>query len=84
MAKQKITYSRHARRRMRLYNITEEDIEKAIAKPDKEPVSEADRYVVFRTQREKFKGMPLKVIYVLEGSKIVVVSAYPLKKSYRR
>lgn len=84
MVKQGITYSRHARSRMRLYFISQEDVEQAIANPDQGPVSEGNRYVVYRKHGEKFKGMPLKVIYVLEDSRIIVVSAYPLKKSYRR
>ncbi len=69
---------------MALYGITDEDIEKAIANPDVGPGTEGKRYSVLRTEKGKFKSMPLKVIYVMEDGKIVVVSAYPLKKSYRR
>ena len=83
MNKIKITYSRHARRRMKLYGIFQEDIEQAIANPDKDPEVEGSRYVVYRTS-PKFKGLPLKVIYVFEGENMVILSAYPLKKAYRR
>jgi hypothetical protein len=79
----KIAYSRHAKRRMRLYGIAEEDIEQVVAKPDKEPELEGNRYVVCRSSA-KFRGLPLKVIYVFEGECMVILSAYPLKKAYRR
>jgi hypothetical protein len=40
---------------MRLYNISQEDIEEAVANPDEGPGTEADRYVVLRTLKGKFK-----------------------------
>ena len=83
MNKIKITYSRHARRRMKLYGIFQEDVEQAIANPDRHAEMEGSRYVVHKTS-SKFKGLPLKVIYVLEGECMVILSAYPLKKAYRR
>jgi len=79
----KITYSRHARRRMRLYGIAQEDVEQTIAKPDRGPKVESNRYVVYRTL-PKFGCLPLKVIYVLEGEHMVILSASPLKKAYGR
>jgi hypothetical protein len=79
----KIAYTRHARSRMRLYGIGREDIEQTVAKPDEGPELEGNRYVVCR-DLSKFGGMPLKVIYVFEGKCRVILSAYPLKKAYRR
>jgi hypothetical protein len=79
----RIAYSRHAKRRMRLYGIAREDIEQTIAHPDKEPQMEGSTYVVYRTL-PKFGAFPLKVIYVFEGDCMVILSAYPLKKAYRR
>ena len=84
MADNKVTYSRHARGRMKLYDISEEDVEEVLAKPDIGPETEEDRFIAVRKLKGKFKEMPLKVVYVIEESKIVVISAYPLKKSYKR
>ena len=69
---------------MRLYQITSQDIETVLAHPDCVPEAKGGRYTVSRVLPGKFKGMPLKVIYALEGGSIVVLSAYPLKKRYPR
>jgi len=69
---------------MKLYEIATEDIEEVIKSPNSEPKIERDRYVVYRILGSKFKAMPLKVVYVIENDDLVVLSAYPLKKSYRR
>jgi len=69
---------------MRLYGIVEEDIEKVIKTPDTVITIGEERISVMRILRLKFKGFPLKVIYTKEHSKITVISAYPLKKVYRR
>jgi len=68
---------------MRLYGIAEEDIEQALTKPDKGPGLEGNRYVVCKAL-SKFGDLPLKVIYAFEGERMVILSAYPLKKAYRR
>lgn len=68
---------------MRLYEIAQEDVAQTIVNPDRGPKVEGNRYVVYRTL-PKFGGFPLKVIYVLEGECMVILSAYPLKKAYRR
>lgn len=74
-------FTRHARHRMNLYGISREEIEEAVSNPDKIDI-ESDRKVVYKTFMPHFKGMPLKVIYVEEKGDIVILSAYPLKKSY--
>ncbi|MDO8136538.1 MAG: DUF4258 domain-containing protein [Candidatus Brocadiales bacterium] len=74
-------FTRHARRRMNLYGITKEEVEETISEPDKIDV-ESGRKVVYKTFELRFKGMPIKVVYVQEEGDIVVLSAYPLKKSY--
>lgn len=69
---------------MRLYGISQEDVQQVMENPDRGPDSEGDRFAVSKLLGMRFSGMPLKVIYVLEGDRIVVLSAYPLKRSYRR
>lgn len=80
----RIVYTRHARRRMKLYEIAIEEVEEVIKSPNSEPKIERNRDVVYRVLGPKFKAMPLKVVYVIENDDLVILSAYPLKKSYRR
>ena len=68
---------------MGLYGISQEEIEEAVSNPDKIDI-ESDRQVVYKTFAMRFKGMPIKVVCVEEMGDIVVLSAYPLKKSYWR
>jgi hypothetical protein len=69
---------------MKLYEITPKDVEEVIKNPATEPAIERNRYVVSQVIGSKFKGKPLKVIYVIENDDPVILSAYPLKKSYWR
>lgn len=68
---------------MSLYGISQEEIEGAVSNPDKIDI-ESNRRVAYKTFAQRFKGMPLKVIYIEEGEDTVILSAYPLKKSYWR
>jgi hypothetical protein len=65
---------------MRLYRIKESEIQGAIDSPEREE-TEGDLFIAYRTFPGRFSGLPLKVVYVVEDDK-VVVTAYPLKKSY--
>jgi hypothetical protein len=52
-------YTRHARRRLKLYEVSEEEVEATIQDPDKGPDAEGGRLVVQRTFVEKFNEKPL-------------------------
>ncbi len=67
---------------MRLYGITTTDVELTIATPD-ERDQEGDYLIAYRQFFRRFGNLPLKVVYVVEQEP-VIVSVYPLKKSYRR
>ena len=70
---------------MRLYGITAKHVETIIQEPDSTPELVGRRYHITKAFEGEFKGMPIKVIYVLERDyTVVVLSAYPLKRSYRR
>lgn len=84
MARPQVVYTRHARGRMRLYGITTNQVELVLSEPDYAPEREGDRFVVLKLIPAAFKGMPLKVTYVIESGRTIVLSAYPLKRSYRR
>ncbi|GEM_PF-662629 len=80
-----LRFTRHARRRMRLYGIGREHVEATLAAPQSTTTNEANgRLEATRRFPGAFKDMPLKVVYVIEERQIVVLSAYPLKRTYRR
>jgi hypothetical protein len=63
---------------MRLYDLTEKDIESVINHGEKQDTTEGK--LNYRGEvKERFK-YPIKVICVEHGNTILVVSAYPLRK----
>ena len=67
---------------MRLYGITAADVELILAAPDRR--DEEDKYLIaYRHFFRRFGDVPVKVVYVIE-EQLVIVSVYPLKRSYRR
>ena len=77
-----IRLSRHARNAVRLYEILDEEIEATIDDPDDE-AEERGRRVGLKRFGDRFSRSPLKVVYVVERE-VVVVTAYPVLRSYRR
>jgi hypothetical protein len=75
--------SRHARNNMRLYNISERDIQGAIDSPE---VSgrEGDKMVVMKKFQDRFSGFPLKVVYEKIGNELLIITAYPIKRKMWR
>jgi len=67
---------------MRLYGILEEEIRDAVQSPDY--VERTGRKIrIHKTFLNRFSGYPLKVVYE-EREEVSVITAYPLKKAYRR
>ena len=75
--------SRHARNNMRLYNISEKDIQSAIDLPEASG-QEGGRVVVMKKFQDKFSGFPLKVAYEKIGNELFIITAYPIKKKMWR
>ena len=67
---------------MRLYGITATDVELVLAAPDRRD-QEGKYLIAYRQFFRRFENLPLKVVYVLEEQPMIV-SVYPLKKTYRR
>jgi len=63
---------------MRLYGLTEEDVESVI-KSGKKQVTAAGKLTYVGQVRERFTH-PVKVICVQEAGAILVVTAYPVRK----
>lgn len=74
--------SRHAKNNMRLYGVTAADIDQVLEDPDRR--DEEGKYLIaYRQFFRRFGNLPLKVVYVMEDEQ-VIVSVYPLRKTYRR
>lgn len=77
----KIVFSRHARRRLKLYRIEQQDIVNTIESSSKEQRSSVEQgfWIIDKSLTVKY-AYPVKVVFVQEEERIVVVTAYPLKK----
>ena len=66
--------SRHAQRRMKLYNIDVTAIENMVNAADQEPGQHeiVDSLVGY--------AYPIKVVYVVEGGDLTLITAFPLKR----
>jgi hypothetical protein len=73
----KINFSRHAKRRMKLYHISEEHIMTVLAEGYRENYSPG-RFIYTRDM-PGFK-YPLKIIVEEEGELLTIITAYPLKR----
>jgi hypothetical protein len=72
-----IRFSRHAKRRAKLYRIPESTVEKIIANVN---LTVGENQIIELAPGFKF---PLKIIAVLEGQVVTVITTYPLKKGLR-
>ncbi len=75
-----IKFSRHAKRRMQRYKVEEDDVIMTLKSyvADKQLIS-GKQEVINKKMSGKY-GYPLKVIFSKENDKIVVITAYPLRK----
>ena len=77
-----IKLSRHSKNNIRLYGITQTEIEQCINNPDKKDV-EGKYLIAYKVFPGRFSDLPLKVVYVIEQN-YFVITTYPLKKCYWR
>ena len=73
-----IYLSRHATRRMRLYDIHLRHVTKTLQEPDEVVPSMKNRYNAY----EKVGGRVLRVTYVEEEQRYIVISVTPRKRFY--
>ena len=76
-------YTRHAKRRQRLYRLDDGDIKAAILEPDRR-YREGGLDVAEKYFKGKYRDMPIKVVYASERNFLEIVSCYPLKKRHWR
>lgn len=77
----KITFSRHAKRRLQLYEISEEDIVNIMGNVLNK--SNGQYEVVDSKFINKYK-YPLKIIYAIKKHSVTIITAYPLKKGIKK
>lgn len=75
-----IYFSRHAQRRIKLYAIDEDDVISSIKNwVGKQSIIQNRNSIIVNELKQKYH-FPIKIVFSFEGSKIVVITAYPLKK----
>jgi hypothetical protein len=74
----KIVFSRHAKRRAKLYNIEESTISDILMRKH---LSQGEQVIVQDTRGMQY---PLKIVVSVENDTATVISSYPLKKGKRK
>lgn len=69
-----IKFTRHAKNRLRLYDISVDLIENAIKFPDRKSVNSEGNVTVWKT----ISGLKLKIIYTVEENHIYIITVIPL------
>lgn len=66
---------------MRLYKIHGTDIIEAMESPDLENM-EGNKHIAIKKFPKKFGGLSLKVVYKKTNGKVLIITAYPLKRKH--
>jgi len=74
-----LRYSRHAKRRMALYGIDEEDVAQVVKRGKKGELTKPGRVSFTWPVEGRFK-YPLRVVGCEEGEDLLIITAYPLKR----
>ena len=69
-----VKFSRHAKRRGKLYKIAESTVQKILADSD---LSDGDHEVIRNVSGFKY---PIKIVVSVESNVMTVITNYPLKK----
>jgi uncharacterized protein YuzE len=76
----KIVISRHARRRLQLYSISEADVIQALRDRGATAKTTGTRGVILdETCADKYR-FPLEIVFEIAQTEVIVITAYPLKK----
>lgn len=78
-----IKLTRHAKNNVKLYKIRLEDIEEVLEEAEIKDTEE-DRYIAIKRIKRKFGNLPLKVVYMIENDDKIIITAYPLRKTFKR
>ena len=75
----KVKFSRHAKRRAKLYEIPESTIEKILI--DSEEFNDGKHELIIDIAAFNY---PIKIVIAVENDIITVITSYPLKKGRRQ
>lgn len=78
-----IYFSRHSKRRLKLYNIYEDDIIEFINYYIQTTGIKEGKHIEIIERLVMKYGFPIKVVFVVEEDRVIVVTAYPLKGGRR-
>ncbi len=71
-----IKFSRHSKRRMKLYGLSEKVILQTIEKG--EQIIQNDKTVyILKSKENKY---PIKVVTIIDAEQLIIITAYPLKR----
>lgn len=76
----RIAFSRHAKRRMALYEISEPTVRAVVESQKKAGFVSKGKNEVIDSQNVSRHGYPIKVVFSCEENQITVITAYPLKR----
>jgi len=69
---------------MKLYGLSEEDVASIIQYQDPNLNFQAGKHEIVSNKKFSEHGYPLKVVFSCENGKVVIITAYPLKRGLRR
>jgi len=75
-----VVFSRHAQRRMKLYNISPQDVIQIVDEFFSASIEKSGRYETLSDLHREKHRHPLKVVFEKVDDKIIIVTVYPLKK----
>ena len=78
-----IKLSRHSKNNIRLYEINLSEIKECTTNPDKSD-REGKYLIAYKVFSERFSGLPLKVVYVIEKGNYFRVSEFQSVPSFRK
>jgi hypothetical protein len=75
-----IKFSRHAKRRIKLYEIDYETINNIITKGIIKDLGSKRFSAILEVKKFKY---PIKIVYIKEENEITIITCYPIKRSYK-
>ncbi len=78
-----IHFSRHAKRRMNLYDLSEEDVSSVITLQNPKLNFAEGKYEIVGETNFSKQGYPIKVVFSCASGTITIITAYPLKRGLK-
>jgi hypothetical protein len=79
-----VRFSRHARRRMQLYHIHEDDVKETINAALNGRELTSSRLEIIDQKPSKKYSYPLRIVISIQPDEVLVITTYPLKRGIQR